>query len=160
MAADFKSHVLLRDEKGFFGIPFKRLLLAGVGGGLTYTITNLVFATWSIPVAVGMTLAIVFLTALRGGIPLWSRLVYRWRGWLLLTAAHHPRSVVARVVDTLELPVELVRLNGTHLFAPPNQVEIDLREWITYAHASEQDGLVFVDAPHARHASLKAGHHE
>lgn len=41
MAADFKSHVLLRDEKGFFGIPFKRLLLGGVGGGLTYTVFNL-----------------------------------------------------------------------------------------------------------------------
>ena len=41
MSADFKSHVLRRDEKGFFGIPFKRLLLAGVGGGLTYTLVNL-----------------------------------------------------------------------------------------------------------------------
>ena len=44
MAADFKSHVLMRDEKGLFGIPFKRLLLAGVGGGLTYTIFNLAAA--------------------------------------------------------------------------------------------------------------------
>ena len=33
MAVDFKSHVLLRDEKGLFGIPFKRWLGAGVGGG-------------------------------------------------------------------------------------------------------------------------------
>jgi hypothetical protein len=154
VAADFKSQVLLRDEKGFFGIPFKRLLLAGVGGGLIYTITNLVFATWSIPVAIGMTIAIVWLTAPRGGIPLWSRLVYRWRGWLLLTASHHPHSVVAQVVDMLDLPVELVRLNGTNLFVPLNQVEIDLREWITYAHAGEQDGLIFVDEP------LKEGHHE
>lgn len=160
MAADFKSHVLLRDEKGFFGIPFKRLLLSGVGGGLSYTLVNLAFASWSIPVAVAVTFAIVFLTAQRGGIPLWSRLVYRGRGWLLLTAARHPRSVVAQVVDTLELPVELVRLNGTHLFAPPNQFEIDLREWITYAHAGEQDGLIFVDAPHTPPASFKAGGHE
>ncbi len=41
MAADFKSHVLMRDEKGFMGIPFKRLLLAGVCGGLTYTIARI-----------------------------------------------------------------------------------------------------------------------
>lgn len=31
MVAEFKSHVLSRDEKGFMGIPFKRLLLAGGG---------------------------------------------------------------------------------------------------------------------------------
>ena len=31
--ADFKSHVLRRDEKGIFGIPFKRLLGCGLGGG-------------------------------------------------------------------------------------------------------------------------------
>ena len=41
MAADFKSNVLLRDEKDFFGVPFKRLLLSGVGGGLTYTLFNI-----------------------------------------------------------------------------------------------------------------------
>jgi hypothetical protein len=52
MAADFKSHVLLRDEKGFFGIPFKRLLLAGVGGGLTYTLCNIAIPNWSIPAGV------------------------------------------------------------------------------------------------------------
>jgi len=154
LAADFKSQVLLRDEKGVFGIPFKRLLLAGVGGGLTYTITNLLVATWSIPMAMVMPIAIVWLTAPRGGIPLWSRLVYRWRGWLLLTASHHPHSFVAQVVDILDLPLELVRLNGSHLFTAPNQVEIDLREWITYAHAGEQDGLIFVDEP------LKEGQHE
>ena len=27
------------------------------------------------------------------------------------------------------------------------RLEIDLREWITFAHAGEDDGLVFVDAP-------------
>ena len=30
MAADFKSHVLLRDEKGFREVTFKRLLLRSV----------------------------------------------------------------------------------------------------------------------------------
>ena len=41
MAADFKSHVLLRDEKGLFGIPFKRLLLAGVGGGIPASLVQI-----------------------------------------------------------------------------------------------------------------------
>jgi len=41
MAADFKSHILSRDEKGFGGIPFKRLLFGGIAGGLTYTVFRL-----------------------------------------------------------------------------------------------------------------------
>ena len=90
MAADFKSHVLLRDEKGVFGIPFKRLLLAGVGGGLTYTLFSLAVPGWSIPVAVVTGIAIVVLTGPRGGIPLWNRLVYRLRGTLQVAAVKAP----------------------------------------------------------------------
>jgi hypothetical protein len=148
VAADFKSHVLLRDEKGVFGIPFKRLLLAGVGGGLTYTVFNLALREWSIPVAAVTGIAIIVLTGLRGGIPLWNRLVYRWRGTLLLLAVRFPHSPIGRLTEALELPSDLVRLDGARVFAPPaGAVEIDLREWITFAHAGEQDGLVFVDAP-------------
>ena len=148
MAADFKSHVLLRDEKGVFGIPFKRLLLAGVGGGLTYTVFNLALPGWSIPVAAVTGIAIIVLTGLRGGIPLWNRLVYRLRGTLLLIAVRFPRSLIGQLTESLELPVDLVRLDGARVFAPPTgDVEIDLREWITFAHAREQDGLVFVDEP-------------
>ncbi len=52
MVAEFKSHVLSRDEKGFMVIPFKRLLLAGVGGGLIYTFAKVAASDWSIPLAI------------------------------------------------------------------------------------------------------------
>jgi len=148
LAADFKSHVLRRDEKGFFGIPFKRLLLAGVGGGLTYTLVNLAFPGWAIPIALLTTLASILLTAPRGGIPLWSRLVYTLRGTLLLLSARHPRGPLAQLAQTLDLPLDLVHLDGARLFAPPaGSLESDLCEWVTFAHATETDGLVFVPAP-------------
>ena len=148
MAADFKSHVLRRDEKGLFGVPFKRWLLAGIGGGLTYTVFNLALAGWAIPVAVVTAIAILVMTGLRGGIPLWSRLLYRLRGSLLLVAVRVPDGSTAQIAEALSLPTDLVRLDGTRLFAPPDgRIEIDLREWITFAHAREDDGLVFVDAP-------------
>ncbi len=148
MAADFKSHVLLRDEKGLFGIPFKRLLLAGVSGGLTYTIFNIALPGWSIPVAIITGLLTISLTGLRGGIPLWQRLIYRLRGTLLLLAARYPRSPIGQLTAMLELPVDRVRLDGVRVFAPPSpNLDVDLREWITFAHAQETDGLVFVDAP-------------
>ena len=148
MAADFKSHVLLRDEKGLFGIPFKRLLLAGVSGSMTYTFINLAVPGWSIPVAIITGIMTIVLTGLRGGIPLWQRLIYRLRGALLLIAVRYPRSPLGQLTQALALPVHLVRLDGTRLFTPPSpNSDIDLREWITFAHAQEQDGLVFVDSP-------------
>lgn len=155
MAAVFKSHVLLRDEKGLFGIPFKRLLLAGVMGGLSYTLFNLTRSGSTLiaaALAVGVTL---ILTAPRGGLPLWQRLVYRWRGSLLLHAARMPNGISAWLCQTLDLPVTLVQLDGAQVFvAAQGDSPLDLREWVTFAHARESDGLVFVDAP------LREGWHE
>lgn len=151
MAADFKSHVLLRDEKGFLGIPFKRLLLAGVGGGLTYTVFNIALPNLSIPAGVVLALVVLVMTGTRGGLPLWQRLLYRLRGSLLLAAAQDNDGLFAQLGRSLELPVELVKLDAAVVFAPahPNY-DIDMREWVTFARAAEaddDDGLVFVDAP-------------
>lgn len=148
MSADFKSHVLLRDEKGLFGIPFKRLLLAGVGGGMTYTLFNIALPSWSIPVALLTGFLTITLTGLRGGIPLWQRMIYRLRGTLLLMTARYPHSPVAKLTVMLELPTELVRFDSSRLFVPPSQNrDVDWQEWVTFAHAQETDGLMFVDAP-------------
>ena len=151
MAADFKSHVLLRDEKGFFGIPFKRLLLGGVGGGLTYTICNIALPNGSIPAGIVFALLVLMMTGTRGGLPLWQRLLYRVRGSLLLAAARDTQGLLGSLAKSLELPIELVKLDAAVVFAPaqPNY-DIDMREWVTFARAAEADrdnGLVFVDAP-------------
>jgi hypothetical protein len=151
MAVDFKSHVLLRDEKGFFGIPFKRLLLGGVGGGLTYTLFNIVMPGWAIPAGVVLAVFVLIMTGTRGGLPLWQRLMYRVRGSLLLAAARDTRGLFGSLAKSLELPIELVKLDAVVVFAPaqPNY-DIDMREWVTFARAAEadrDDGLVFVDAP-------------
>ncbi|MEL6149739.1 MAG: NADH-quinone oxidoreductase subunit M, partial [Chloroflexota bacterium] len=47
-----------------FGIPFKRLLLAGVGGGLTYSLFGLAMSGWSIPVAVILVVPLGIIGAL------------------------------------------------------------------------------------------------
>ena len=155
MAVDFKSHVLRRDEKGLFGIPFKRWLGAGVGGGLAYTVMGVFISAYAIPFGLVFALCIIILTAQRGGIPLWQRLQFRIRGRLLIIAETYPDSLVAQVVELLDLPANLVRLDGASIFAPPHaHHDIDLREWITFAHAGEQDGLTFVDSP------MKEGLHD
>jgi hypothetical protein len=151
LAADFKSHVLMRDEKGFMGIPFKRLLLAGVCGGLTYTLARIAAPEWSIPAGIVFAVFVLVMTGTRGGLPLWQRLMYRARGSLLLAAARDSQGFFGQIGRSLELPVELVKLEAAVVFAPaqPNY-DIDMREWVTFARAAEadrDDGLVFVDAP-------------
>lgn len=151
VAAEFKSNVLSRDEKGFMGVPFKRLLLAGVCGGLVYTLAKVVAPDWSIPLAIVTGTACTFLTAPRGGIPRWQRFLYAVRGSLMLLAARRPDSLSGSIVRMLELSTELVRLDSGMIFAPPlGATEANLTEWVTFAQAEDSDrndGLVFVDTP-------------
>src|SRR5690349_15232079 len=84
--AEFKSHVLRRDEKGLFGIPFKRLLFSGLGGGMVTTFAKIPFPDLSIPLGIVSFILLLFLSGPRGGIPrgqLWLLTMY----WQLLSAA-------------------------------------------------------------------------
>jgi hypothetical protein len=157
MAADFKSHVLSRDEKGFGGIPFKRLLLGGVSGGFAYTLLRLVSPGAAIPTGVAVALMSILLTSLRGGLPLWLRLWLHLRGSLMLSGTAHPGSLRYEFAQMLNVPTDLVYLEGVKVFAPPvGLMQLDLREWVTFAQSRDVDrdaGLVFVDAPMAERAS-------
>jgi hypothetical protein len=151
MAADLKSHVLRRDEKGFAGIPFKRLLLGGVSGGMVLIISRFAVGNWAFALAVLSTVLALTLTGSRGGLPLWQRLLYRLRGSLMLAAARKPKSIGGRLGTALDMPTGLVALDSEIVFAPPEgEVEADMTEWITFASADEVDhdtGLVFVEKP-------------
>ena len=151
MVAPLKSHVLRREEKGLFGIPFKRLLAAGIGGVLLFAIARLAMpnAVAVVPLGLGGSgfLAVLLLTAQRGGLSLYTRLLYRLRGWLIIAAASREGGRLARLAEALELPMHLVVLDGSAIFAPAEQVvKLDLSGWAAYA-ASDEDGrgLVFVE---------------
>lgn len=151
MAADFKSHILSRDEKGFAGIPFKRLLFGGITGGLTYTVFRFMLPPLAVPVGIVVALAMIVMTAPRGGLPLWMRLWLNLRGWLLLAAARNPSGMAAELAKMLSLSTDAAMLDSSRVFAPPaGLVEVDLSEWVTFARARDLDrgdGLVFVAAP-------------
>ena len=97
MAADFKSHILSRDEKGFGGVPFKRLLFGGIAGGLTYTVFRLALPNIALPVGGIVALLMIVMTAPRGGLPLWMRLWLNFRGQVLLTAVQNPSGIAAEL---------------------------------------------------------------
>lgn len=151
MAAEFKSHILSRDEKGFGGIPFKRLLLGGIVGGLSYTVCRLLLPGLAIPLGVVVAVAAIALTNPRGGLPLWLRAWLTVRGRLILAAASHPHSTAASLARTLRLPIPLATLDGAVVFsAPSSTADLDLLEWETFARPRDldrDDGLAFVNSP-------------
>jgi len=151
MAVDLKSHVLRRDEKGFMGIPFKRLLLGGVSGGMTLILARFAFGNLAFVLAALTFILALTLTSPRGGLPFWQRLLYRLRGSLMLAAERKPKSVVGRIGTALDVPTGLVALDAELLFTPPEvETEADMTEWVTFARAEEADhdsGLVFVEKP-------------
>lgn len=147
MVAELKSHVLRRDEKGMFGIPFKRLLGAGVGAVVIFMVARIVFPIGAIPFGLVGFIGLLILSAQSGGLSLYTRLLYRVRGWFIIVAASQPDSLIAQVAETLELPTHLVMLDGAQVYAPPEKaVEVDLSQWETYAAPDEDgQGLVFVE---------------
>ena len=151
MTADFKSHILSRDEKGFGGIPFKRLLLGGIGGGFAYTLCRFMLPDLAIPLGVAVAICLIASTAPRGGLPLWMRLWLNLRGAILLAAAQNPTGLAVELARMLSLPSNLAALDADVVFAPPaGLVEVDLSEWVTFARARDLDrgdGLVFVPSP-------------
>lgn len=151
MAADFKSHILRRDEKGFGGIPFKRLLFGGIVGGFTYTLCRFALPNIAVPAGVIVSIVMIVLTAPRGGLPLWMRLWLNLRGSLVLAVASTPVGLAAELAKLLNLSTEIALLDSGRVFAPPaGLVEVDLSEWVTFARARDLDhgdGLVFVNAP-------------
>jgi hypothetical protein len=148
MAADFKSHILRRDEKGFAGIPFRRLLLGGIGGGLAYTLSRLALPELALALGAAGGLLLIALTAPRSGLALWLRLWLRLRGALVLAAARQPAGALGELARALDLPGDVAVLEAERVFAPPaGTVAVDLSEWVTFARARDLDrgdGLVFV----------------
>lgn len=148
MAADIRSHVLRREEKGFLGIPFKRWLLSGVGGGMTFAISSVLLPRLAFPLGALLALSLLILTVQRHGMPLWQRLLYRLRGRLAVHVHHHPHSPAQHLVQLLDIPVQaVIQLDGDRLFAPRLGLPTgDITEWISRAEVEDADFIVLDQA--------------
>jgi hypothetical protein len=133
------------------GIPFKRLLLGGVSGGMTLIIARFALGNLAFVLAALTFILALALTGPRGGIPLWQRLLYRVRGSLMLAAERKPKSIAGRLGTAFDMPTGLGLLDAGVVFAPPEgDVEADMTEWVTFVRADEADhdtGLIFVEKP-------------
>lgn len=150
--ATFKSHILRRDEKGMFGIPFKRLLFSGLGGGFVMTITKIPFPDFSVLMGIIGAILFLVLTTPNGGIPRWQKMLYEWRWRMVSASAISPASVLGQLADLFGLPAGLLSLNGETLFSPEQDTapRTRLTDWITFARpeaVDSGDGLIFTTSP-------------
>jgi hypothetical protein len=157
--ADFKSHVTRRDEKGLFGIPFNRLLASGLGGGLIATLTKIPWPDLSVGLGIAGALALLVLTAPRGGIPRWKVLVYDWRWRLLSAAALAPTGLPGKI---FQVPADVLDIDGDKLFgAEDNSApRTELTDWVSYARLGDVqsgEGLVLKKSPDLRRPSPAEG---
>ncbi len=155
--ADFKSNVLLRDEKGFFGIPLKRLIVAGMTGGGFYSIGKLFIGELALPFTLVIFILTIVMTSQKGGLPRWERLLLRVRGSLIISMIDHPDSLAAQIGKFFELKAENVALDGEQIFTAVEDNTgsdelVDFSDWTLYADAraaKANDGLVIVERPKA-----------
>jgi hypothetical protein len=148
----FKSHILRRDEKGMFGIPFKRLLGAGLGGGLIITLTKIPLPSLSIPLGMVGAVLILILTTPRGGIPRWQQMFYEWRWRLKVAALSAPHSLLGNVGLMFQLPAETTSIDGDGVFNPTDEAapRTNLTDWVSFANPTDADhdeGMVFIKKP-------------
>jgi len=146
MTVEIKSHIIRRDEKGFFGIPFKRLLLAGmVGGGTVMFTQNLFGSGFGIGFAVVVTISTLIMTASRGGVPAWKRLRYSLAARLLLAA--NQDTALRQITDLLNISPNQINLDSTHLFGSQHSPTLTRpEEWVVYTDL-DKHGLTLVDSP-------------
>lgn len=147
----FKSHILRRDEKGVFGIPFKRLLGCGLGTGALFTLLRVALPDFAFPLgAITLVLLLIYTTP-RGGIPRWRHIALNIQWRLLSAAALAPRTLSGQIGRALNLPVDAIDIDAERLF---NQNEEDaprtsLTDWVSFSDASanSENGLTFAATP-------------
>jgi len=160
MAAQFKSNVRRREEKGFGSVSMKRLIFCGVGAVLVFMVLRFTpLAPISLPLLVGVFALLLLLTAPCGGLPLWQRLLLGLRAGVILAAAHHPTGIAALLAKALNFDPSVVHLHHRRLFLTvAEEDEADFSDWSLYADLSEAEqtaGLFFIkDSEVAREQSL------
>ncbi len=145
----FKSHILRRDEKGVFGIPFKRLLGCGLGAGALFTLMRMLAPEYALLVgAVGLVLLLIY-TAPHGGIPRWRHMALNLQWRLLSAAALTPNSWSGQLGRALGLPADQIDIDATRLFSESEEEapRTALTDWVSFSSASADNGLTFAPTP-------------
>ena len=147
----FKSHVLRRDEKGIFGIPFKRLLGCGLGTGALFTGLRLALPDYAFIISAVTFLALLFLTTPSGGVARWRHIALGVQWQLLSAVTITPNSAAGQMGRAFGLPAGQIDLDAETLFKN-NEDEAPrttLTDWVSFSSpsAANNSGLTFIATP-------------
>lgn len=153
--ATFKSHVLMRDEKGIFGIPFKRWLGSGLAGAVVMTLLKLPLPDHSAGVGLLAVLLALALTSPQGGVARWQRLLLSGQWQLRVALGTAPGSALGLLASALQLSTDPLDIDGAAFFAPGGAAapRTQLTEWVSFLRpldAATGDGLRFSRQPTLR----------
>jgi hypothetical protein len=153
----FKGRLLRCQEKGFFGIPFKRLLGAGLSGRMITTITKMPFPDLSLLLGLVSAIAVLIYITPRGGIPRWQRVVFEWRWRLQVAGITAPQSVLGLLSASLQLSTVSLDIDGDMLFSMGDDTapRILLTDWVSFGNP-HSEGMEFVGAPLLARVELAA----
>lgn len=143
MAAQFKSNVRLREEKGFGSVSMKRLIFCGVGAVLVFMVLRFTpLSGIALPLLLVVFALLLILTGARGGLPLWQRLLLGLRGGIVLAAARNPRGLSAQLAQMLNLDPAVAHLSQGTVFKSKQTtaVDADWSEWAVFADLDEAEG--------------------
>ena len=147
----FKSHILRRDEKGVFGIPFKRLLGCGLGTGAQFTVLRLVMPDYAFVIGVITLVLLLVYTTPRGGIPRWRHMVLNVQWQLLSAVTLTPASIAGQIGRAVGLPVGQIDIDAEYLFnaSDDEAPRTALTDWVSFSSASADNssGLMFAATP-------------
>ncbi len=147
----FKSHILRRDEKGVFGIPFKRLLGCGLGTGTQFTVLRLVMPDYAFIIGAVTLLLLLIYTTPRGGIPRWRHMVLNVQWQLLSAVTLTPDSIAGQLGHAVGLPVGQIDIDAEYLFnaSDDEAPRTALTDWVSFSSASanSSSGLMFALTP-------------
>ncbi len=148
--ATFKSHILRRDEKGLFGIPFKRLLGCGLGAGGLFTLLRIALPDYAFLMGIASLLVLLVYTAPRGGIPRWKHTTLNLQWRLLSAVALAPNSWTGRLGRAFALPADRIDIDATRLFSEGEEdaPRTTLTDWVCYTRAlADEPALTFAATP-------------
>ena len=132
MAAQLKSRVLAREEKGFLTISMKRLLGCAMAGGGGFMFTSFIppLKPFGMPLFIFLMILALYLSGSRDGISRFKYLTMSLTGNLMLDAARRPESLAATLCRLIQTDPAGVRVDGPALFAAVITREND--EWMDF----------------------------
>jgi hypothetical protein len=125
MVARMKSRVLVREEKAFATVTMKRIMICGMGAGVSYYTAQFLVPICSLPTLIVAFMAMLYATGNRYGVSRFRWIIDGWRGRLLINARRQSTGVSTKICSGFGWDASVVVVNGSKLYVSKSHVDDD-----------------------------------